>query len=83
MFEQGDIHIQRGRRRSLGMMLIVPGLLFIGLGILVIVVPELLRIMVASAFIFIGVLLMMAGWRMGRAQKAMREAFEQPFDIND
>ena len=83
MFEQGDIHIQRGRGGSLGRLLIIPGLLFIGLGILVIVVPELLRIMVAAAFIFIGVLLVMMGWRMGRAQKAFRQAFQEPFDIND
>ena len=61
-----------------GFFLLLPGLLFIGLGILVLVWPDMLKIMVATAFIMVGMGLCVGGLRLRRVSQSF-SAFGQQF----
>ena len=57
---------QRSGGGGLGFFMLVPGLFFIALGIAVLIVPELLKVMVAAAFILVGLGLCFGAMRMRR-----------------
>ena len=78
------IHVEvrggTGPKRSsgIGFLLLLPGLFFIGFGVLVLFVPDLLRIMVAAAFMMVGVGLCLGARRM-RRMKQQFSMFDQQF----
>ena len=63
---------------GLGFFMLVPGLFFIALGIAVLLVPELLKVMVAAAFILVGLGLCFAGMRVRRMTRRV-SMFSQGF----
>ena len=56
---------------GLGFLMLMPGLAFIALGIAVLVVPELLKVMVAGAFILVGIGLCFGALRIRRMRQRM------------
>jgi uncharacterized membrane protein HdeD (DUF308 family) len=68
-----DFNLPRGGMPQLPpqvpMFLLIPGVLLIGLGVLVIWNPFLIQYMVAGVFIVLGLLLVLAGRRMQRMLK--------------
>ncbi len=69
---------QRPRGGGLGFLMLVPGLFFIALGIAVFIVPELLKVMVAAAFIFVGLALCFGALRVRRMSQRF-SMFSQGF----
>jgi len=66
------------RSAGIGFLLLLPGLFFIGFGVLVLFVPDLLRIMVAAAFMMVGVGLCLGALRV-RRMKQQFSMFDSQF----
>ncbi|MDX1764782.1 MAG: hypothetical protein R3231_10710 [bacterium] len=64
-----------------GSFFILQGALLILLGVLVIMFPALLRVMVASFFILIGVIVLGFGFTIRQAERSVPEKGEQFFDV--
>lgn len=69
---------RQGGGGSIGLLMLIPGMFFITLGVLVFVWPALLQIMVAAAFILVGIGLCLGGLRMRRVGQQFT-AFTQQF----
>jgi Flp pilus assembly protein TadB len=88
MSEPIHVHVQGGTQPppgsgggpggGIGTLLLLPGLFFIGLGIAVLVVPALLKVLVAAAFIIVGLTLCLGGLRMRKMGQRMA-MFSQGF----
>lgn len=73
MAEEIRVEVEGGTRRArrgsgLRWFLLVPGLFFVGMGILVIAVPEVITAMVASVFFLIGIGFLLGAARLGRGR---------------
>ena len=49
-----------------GVMFLIPGVMLIGLGVMILIMPELLAAMVATFFIFVGISLLGLGYNLRR-----------------
>jgi Flp pilus assembly protein TadB len=65
-------------RGSAPVALLLPGIAFLGMGVVVLVVPEIITYMVAGIFFVIGLALVVAARRVRRWKRAL-EAFRNPF----
>ena len=69
--------------KSASWLMLAPGLTLIGLGVLIWIVPDLLRFIVAAAFVFVGAIFVTMGLhtrRAGRGFNQMRDDFQDPTD---
>jgi hypothetical protein len=64
--------VPSGTAPGSGMLFLLPGLLLIGLGILILIMPELLAAMVAAFFIFVGISLLGLGLNLRRLSAPIR-----------
>jgi len=77
-------HIRRPRPDG-SLVLLLPGATLLLLGVIVLVLPDLLRFLVGGFLIVLGVMLLTAGWqlRKGRLQggflQGFRDRFRGPF----
>lgn len=64
---------------SAGWLLMGPGLLLAGVGLAILVWPELLAFMVAGLLLFAGLTLAAWGWQMTQLQKRMRNQVQSGY----
>ncbi len=55
----------------------LPGAALLVSGLLIVIYPELLALLVASAFVFAGTGLLMAGWAARRYRQQMRRRYQR------
>lgn len=58
----------------------ITGLFFIVAGIGVILVPEILVVLIATAFILVGLLILAIGWQIRRMHKPLRRIYIEYMD---
>ncbi|MFO8013846.1 MAG: hypothetical protein R6X20_11155 [Phycisphaerae bacterium] len=76
-------HIHRrvaGLADGLAWVYLLPGVVLVVLGLLILLVPHLLEVIVATALIVSGVSLLSFGWRLHRATRRPRGPWHQPRD---
>ncbi len=82
MNQQIHVEVEGGteppRRSGGSFLMLIPGLFFLGLGVLVIVVPEALAIMVSILFFLIGMGLLVGGMSVRRMKRRFT-MFDQDF----
>lgn len=62
-----------------GRLLIVPGLALTFMGLAILIWPELLAYMVATALIFAGMAITLWGWQLSRSQRRIRQSMRDHF----
>jgi Flp pilus assembly protein TadB len=82
MFDWTHIHRRAASLTGgLGWAYLIPGGVLVLLGLLILLVPHLLDVLVATALIVGGVSLVSLGWRLHRATRRPREPWREARDV--